>query len=238
MSHNLLFATLKSMAVGAGMAAGISVGVALAAFSYSEPDFEPLETISARAVNTRFAEIADRLNALETPAGTVAAFAGPTAAIPSGWMLCDGRALSRSQYARLFAAIGTVHGDGDGATTFPLPDYRGLFLRGVDAGRGMDPDAATRSVAGEGGNEGDQVGSRQGDETRSHNHRLGDSRGVGIGPAKFTVTGDGNSFWSEFRYNNGGDTVYAGDADAVHAQNSGGAETRPVNAAVHYIIKL
>ena len=60
-----------------------------------------------------------------TPAGVVMEFDGPTANIPSGWLVCDGSAVSRTTYARLFAAIGTLHGAGDGTTTFNLPDRRG-----------------------------------------------------------------------------------------------------------------
>src|SRR5580692_10411038 len=79
------------------------------------------------------------------PSGAVMAFAGASA--PEGWLVCDGSAVSRTQYATLFAAIGTAHGSGDGTTTFQLPDYRGRFLRGVDDGQGRDPDAATRTAA-------------------------------------------------------------------------------------------
>ncbi len=63
-----------------------------------------------------------------TPVGTVTAFAGAT--VPAGTLLCDGSAVSRTVYASLFAQIGTTYGSGDGSTTFNLPDYRGMFLRG------------------------------------------------------------------------------------------------------------
>lgn len=62
------------------------------------------------------------------PPGTIAPFSGET--IPDGWKLCDGSAISRTTYSSLFATIGTSHGQGDGSTTFNLPDYRGQFLRG------------------------------------------------------------------------------------------------------------
>lgn len=48
----------------------------------------------------------------------------------TGYLLCDGRAVSRSTYANLFSAIGVNFGAGDGITTFNVPDYRGCFLRG------------------------------------------------------------------------------------------------------------
>ncbi|KZB72342.1 MULTISPECIES: phage tail protein [Thalassospira] len=68
--------------------------------------------------------------------GSVSAFAMPTP--PTGWLVCDGSAISRTEYADLFAAIGTVWGAGDDVTTFNLPDLRGEFVRGFDDGRGVD----------------------------------------------------------------------------------------------------
>jgi microcystin-dependent protein len=70
------------------------------------------------------------------PAGAVMAFAMNGA--PTGWLAANGAAVSRTTYATLFAAIGTTYGAGDGSTTFTLPDLRGEFVRGFDAGRGVD----------------------------------------------------------------------------------------------------
>ena len=58
--------------------------------------------------------------------------------IPIGFLKCNGSAVSRTTYARLFAKIGTTFGAGDGSTTFNVPDLRGLFIRGLDEGRGLD----------------------------------------------------------------------------------------------------
>ena len=106
------------------------------------------------------------------PSGSIVAFGGTVA--PDGWLICDGSALSRTQYASLFGAIGVAHGAGDGVTTFNLPDYRGRFLRGVDHGAGHDPDAATRTAAQPGGNAGDQVGSLERDAYATHDHTVVD----------------------------------------------------------------
>lgn len=57
-----------------------------------------------------------------TPAGIIQEFGGITA--PSGYLICDGSAVSRTTYSSLFAAIGTNYGTGDGSTTFNLPDLR------------------------------------------------------------------------------------------------------------------
>ena len=56
-------------------------------------------------------------------------FAGNT--IPEGWLLCDGSAVSRTDYAKLFSAIGTTWGAGDGSTTFNLPNSIGRFAEGA-----------------------------------------------------------------------------------------------------------
>lgn len=73
-------------------------------------------------------------------AGMVAAFAMTT--VPAGWLKCNGAAVSRTTFAQLFALLGTTYGAGDGSTTFNLPDMRGLFPRGWDDGRGLDPGRA------------------------------------------------------------------------------------------------
>jgi len=61
-----------------------------------------------------------------------------TAEPPKGWLKCNGDIVSRTQYAALFAAIGTRFGAGNGSTTFALPDLRGEFVRGWDDGRKVD----------------------------------------------------------------------------------------------------
>ncbi|MBX8625803.1 phage tail protein [Pseudomonas glycinae] len=76
----------------------------------------------------------------ETMTGMVSPFA--MFAAPVGWLKCNGAAVSRTTYKNLYARINTYYGEGDGTTTFNLPDLRGLFLRGYDDGRGLDPNRA------------------------------------------------------------------------------------------------
>ena len=59
------------------------------------------------------------------PSGTIIAYAGKT--IPKGYLLCNGGAVSRTTYAKLFEAIGTTYGAGDGTTTFNLPNLHKRF---------------------------------------------------------------------------------------------------------------
>lgn len=85
-----------------------------------------------------------------SPVGTVAHYAGATP--PTGWLVRDGSAISRTTYSSLFAVIGTTYGSGDGSTTFNLPDDRNLFDRGVPVGG--------------------TVGTYQADTLKSHAHSL------------------------------------------------------------------
>lgn len=67
-------------------------------------------------------------------------------ALEDGWLECDGSEVSRTNYAALFAVIGTKHGGGDGVTTFNLPDFRGRTP--VGAGQGMgDGDSGASGTA-------------------------------------------------------------------------------------------
>lgn len=140
--------------------------------------------------------------------GEVFWFAGTTP--PTGSLLCDGSAVSRTTYADLFAAIGEIHGQGDNATTFNLPDIKGRFIRGRDNGAGRDPDAASRTAANTGGNTGDAVGSVQDDEFESHTH--------GSIPV---ITNNGNQ--------TAGGTYARANSTAGSTAASGGNETRPKN---------
>jgi microcystin-dependent protein len=88
--------------------------------------------------------------------GTVIWWSASTA--PVGYVTCNGAAVSRTTYSNLFGVIGTTYGNGDGSTTFNLPDLRAEFIRGWDDGRGVDP--------------GRVFGSAQADEFKSHAHTI------------------------------------------------------------------
>lgn len=91
------------------------------------------------------------------PAGTVTATAAQSCA--AGWLLADGTEYDQAAYPQLFAAIGTTYNAPDtGATLFRVPDYRGYFLRGLDADGVVDTEA------------GRSVGSVQGDDVGPHTH--------------------------------------------------------------------
>ncbi|WP_144722245.1 tail fiber protein [Cellulosimicrobium sp. TH-20] len=93
------------------------------------------------------------------PPGALVLFGGASA--PSGWLLCDGRAVSRSTYAALYSAVGTAYGAGDGSTTFNLPDFRGRVAAGVN---GSDADFARGKTGGA------KTHTLTADEMPSHTH--------------------------------------------------------------------
>lgn len=209
------------------------------------------------------------------PSGMLMPFAG--SAIPSGWILCDGSAVSRTgTTAALFTSIGTMWGIGDGSTTFNLPDGRGMFLRGVSGASGNDPDAAFRTATNS-GNSGNNIGSKQTSIFTSHTHtqdphnHLQDAHSHSNAAHNHTQQAHSHSLGIRTTGPQGGSAVVqAGVAtnadvqistgsttavnnasaitiDATTAtnqaatatnQSTGGAETRPINIYVNYLIKL
>lgn len=78
------------------------------------------------------------------PAGLIEPFAGST--VPAGFLLCDGSAVSRSDYATLFEVIGTTFGAGDGETTFNLPDLSGRVPLGVSMSHALGSTGGSETV--------------------------------------------------------------------------------------------
>lgn len=94
-----------------------------------------ITNVGVPIAQTDVARLADFSSYL--PPGIISMFG--TNAAPTGWLVCDGTAVSRTIYAALFAVVGVIHGAGDGTTTFNVPDMRGVSPRGWDNGRGLDP---------------------------------------------------------------------------------------------------
>ncbi|EJF91330.1 tail fiber protein [Bartonella melophagi] len=162
------------------------------------------------------------------PSGFIATFAMEK--IPEGWLLCDGKAYLRKNYASLFVAIGETWGRGDGTTTFNIPDLRGMFLRGLDSQRGIDKNRV--------------LGSRQNDLFKSHTH-TGIIHNAGehkheFAEQIFTVDAARGSALPRYHsYEKRVLTKPAGDhTHTFTLNNTGDIETRPVNVAVVYAIKV
>lgn len=87
----------------------------------------------------------EKLNQWLVPTGVILPYAGVVA--PTGWLLCAGGIVSRSQFPDLFTLIGETFGAGDGSTTFGLPDMRGRVGIGMDNLGGNSADVMTHANA-------------------------------------------------------------------------------------------
>jgi microcystin-dependent protein len=165
------------------------------------------------------------------PTGSVHMMA--TTTVPSGYLKCNGAAVSRTTYADLFAIVGTAHGAGNGSSTFNVPDLRGEFVRGWDDSRGVDS--------------GRNFGSAQSDQNQQHNHSAS---------ATSTVNDPGHIHQVQYSNSDSGDGVIEESGTGLSGQeptlsattgitvstsvsigNSGGSEARPRNIAMMYVIK-
>jgi microcystin-dependent protein len=188
------------------------------------------------------------------PVGTVIAYAGAKANIPLGYLICDGTLYNKADYKELSDALAGAWGGS--SSQFNVPDMRGLFLRGVSETSGRDDDKENRIAIATGGNTGNTVGTLQNDEIRSHDHGTsqagnhshshnanGGSGGNHQGLARANGYATSNSGYD----NTGGGeldlkstSALSIDAAGAHTHTitkTGGAETRPENVAVYYIIK-
>ena len=160
------------------------------------------------------------------PAGSVFSYATTTP--PTGYLECNGAAVSRSTYASLFSAISTTWGVGDGSSTFNLPDLRGQFVRGWDNSAGVD---SGRSFA-----------SSQTDQNKQHTHSVtdpGHQHNTSVtNSALFPATGAQNiNFGGAGTYP--ATTFTMSDATTgISLVNQGGTEVRVKNYALMYVIKF
>jgi microcystin-dependent protein len=146
------------------------------------------------------------------------------ATAPSGWLICNGSAVSRTTYADLFTAIGTTFGVGNGSTTFNLPNYSGAFLRGA----GTNPNNSSNTAI---------LNTSQSDGIKAHSHPITDPGHShtylrsGAEPA----TGNDNPRGSDV-YTETSTTVNT-TGITVNNNTDGISETRPYNWSVNYLIK-
>ncbi len=136
-----------------------------------------------------------------------------------GWLICDGEEYSEEEYPELDNTIGVYYGTPSRPGMFKVPDLRGRFVRGVDAGAGRDPDVESRS----GGHQQTKLGSVQEDAFEQHT----------ISYRAFHASQIGGS-WQ------GDPPAMAGWPDNPATKTlevDGAQETRPKNIYVNWIIK-
>ena len=161
------------------------------------------------------------------PAGVVLPYAA--AAAPTGWLLCDGSAVSRTTYAALFSAIGTTYGSGDGSTTFNLPSAGDRVIAGKGSTKttlGGTGGATTQTPSGTVGNT-----TLSTNEMPSHTHNSG----------SFNPSVSG-SFNGTFHINNGGNNInvqYTGGSGSHnHSLSMSSLNVEQPFIVLNYIIKV
>ena len=156
------------------------------------------------------------------PIGTVLEYAGVTA--PSGYLLCNGAAVSRTEYDALFNVIGTLFGEGDGSTTFNLPNRSGKM------GVGYNSSDSDFNVIGKTG--GEKTHTLTVDEMPSHNHTISNNGSTNL-PITINAPTGGTGYNIGYEYG-------ARSEPRLIADNKGGSKAHnnmPPFVVMNYIIK-
>jgi microcystin-dependent protein len=177
--------------------------------------------VTGRVIQNETIAIEDLQPGVGVPAGAVMSFA--MSAAPVGWYPCDGSTVTRTgSGANLFAAIGTIYGSGNNSTTFNVPNLQGLFVRGLTTNlstSSRDPLSATRVL-----------GNVQDDAFQGHRHTIRWSTGDSPTGNGNVIDGPNPSTSNSF--------VLDPIPDGTNGTPRTASETRPVNIALLYCIKL
>lgn len=178
---------------------------------------EELNATQMQAVNSGItAELVAQIGQVDaTPIGAIILYGGANA--PSGYIICDGRAVSRTDYDKLFEKIGTTFGNGDGTTTFNVPDLRDKFAQGANGNLGESIEAGLPNIKGQvlsaswpdSAGDGHESGAFYDDGTAGNGANGADARRI----AKFDASRSSS--------------IYSDDCDTV----------QPPAVAINYIIK-
>jgi microcystin-dependent protein len=168
------------------------------------------------------------------PSGSLIAYGG--AAAPSGWLLCDGSAVSRSTYASLFTAVSTIFGVGDGSSTFNLPDLRGRVIAGQDDMGGSAASRLTTAGSGVDGATVGAVGGTQAAQLPAHTHGLNATSTANNGAGLFGNTATGAQYYDEYGIATGFYSSVTASAYATASAGTGISNIPPTLVA-NYIIK-
>ena len=151
------------------------------------------------------------------PKGMISPFGGSSA--PTGWLLCDGAAVSRTTYSALFAVIGTTYGAGDTTTTFNIPDLLGRVPMGAGTGTGL----TARSLGTELGVESVTLTAAQ-SGSPSHDHGV-TSVGGGAHTASGSIStgGHGHTLTMDYSGTASHDHAISGASNPLPAMESDGS---------------
>lgn len=141
--------------------------------------------------------------------------------IPYGWLLCDGREVSRTEYSALFNIIGTKFGNGDKINTFNVPDLKGRFLQGANGNLGTVKEAGLPNI----------VGDFEAQSIRAKSVGSNSSSSPLFKVARLGKVDDGNSINSDYQ------NIVTFDASQVNSIYGKSDTVQPPAVCVNYIIK-
>ncbi len=196
------------------------------------------------------------------PAGTVMAYAGEWREdvrqnfYHTGWLVCEGQALTIQNYMNLYQAIGHIYGE-SASETFKLPDFRGIFLRGLDLGKQFDPERVLGQYQVDSNKQHQHEGKtlKAGKHTHTaknkkagkHQHRL-NATGYWftskLRNERRAITGDADDaqkYWTTWQGEHTHDIQVNTSEEHQHGlaiESSGEIEARPKNYPVVYLIKF
>lgn len=184
-----------------------------------------LTTVTASSISTASLTIGGQPVVL--PSGVV--FPNASSSTPTGWLVCDGSAVSRATYSGLFSAVGTTYGVGDGTTTFNVPDLRGKTIFGVDSSQ------SEFSTLGAVGGQKSVQSHNHGVNDPGHNHALWS---IGQESNVYTLGGSSTRAVIIGGSPNSGNGLTGSRTTGLSVQSSGsGANNLNPYIALNYIIK-
>jgi microcystin-dependent protein len=205
---------------GAGVGGNLNVGGNVNVSGVVTTPTMPTGTANTAVATTAFVQVNG------SPTGGLMMW--PTVTPPTGWLLCNGQAVSRTTYAGLFTVVGTIFGTGDGSSTFNLPDYRDRMPVG----------AGTTFSANTAGGSKDAVV-----VAHTHTVTITDPGHKHTFPTRYDYTGGGHGFQSPYNglgTNVNSDTSTATTGITAAASSSGVAGTNanmPPYLGIYFIIK-
>ena len=175
---------------------------------------------STYATKEELAYVNNELNIAKksiVPVGVIYPFGGSNEKVPDGYLPCDGRPVSRTQYSALFNVIGTSFGNGDNVSTFNVPDLRGRFPEGANGNLGNRIEAGLPNITGSFGAQGSS-----------------DVISLGDGAFRVKQTGNIDAGFSGNNYYSLAQSFDASRSSSIYGKSS---TVQPPAVCVNYIIK-
>lgn len=200
---------------------------------------DAITTVNILDANVTAAKLGPDVATTFTPPGVIWAYSASTA--PSGWLLCDGSAISRTTYSALntvYSGDSYPYGSGNGTTTFNIPDLRGRIIGGKDDMGGSSASRLTSATITSGATTlghsgGEETHALTGTETQAHTHTYSGTVAADHGAIAATSSGGNFQASTEFHTH-----TYSGTTSGYTATGNGSAHNNVQPTLIlNYIVK-